>query len=73
MTQELSLEEVVEAITSLPKGKAIGHDGLLTEYFQDNVEETPPPNAPSSISNNVFFGADLSLHQQRHDHLNTEI
>jgi len=30
MTQELTLEEVIEAITSLPKVKAPGHDNLLT-------------------------------------------
>jgi hypothetical protein len=41
-TQKLSLEEVVEAITSLPKGKAPGHDGLPIEFFQENVEETTP-------------------------------
>jgi hypothetical protein len=39
---ELILEEVVEAITSLPKGKAPSHDGLPTEFFQENVEETAP-------------------------------
>jgi len=42
MTRELTLEEVVEAITSLPKGKALGHDNLLTEFFQENVEKTTP-------------------------------
>jgi hypothetical protein len=42
MTQELTLEEVVEAITSLPKGKAPSHDGLPTKFFQENVEEIPP-------------------------------
>jgi hypothetical protein len=30
MTQELTLEEVVETITSLPKGKARSHDDLPT-------------------------------------------
>jgi hypothetical protein len=30
MTQELTLEELVEAITSSLKGKAPSHDGLLT-------------------------------------------
>ncbi len=30
MTQELTLEEVVEAITSLIKGKTLGHDNLPT-------------------------------------------
>jgi len=34
MTQELTLEEVVEAITSLPKGKTLGHDNLSTKFFQ---------------------------------------
>jgi hypothetical protein len=29
-TQELTLEEVVEAITSLPKGKAPSHDDMPT-------------------------------------------
>jgi len=33
MIQELTLEEVVEAITSLPKGKALGHDGLSMKFF----------------------------------------
>ncbi len=30
MTQPLSLGEITEAITSLPKGKAPGHDGIPT-------------------------------------------
>jgi hypothetical protein len=30
MTQELTLEEVVGTITSLPKGKARSHDDLPT-------------------------------------------
>jgi len=42
MTQELTLEKVTEAITSLPKSKAPGHDGLSTKFFQGNVEETIP-------------------------------
>jgi len=42
MTQELTFEEVVEAITSLLKGKALGHDSLLTNFFQKNVEEIAP-------------------------------
>lgn len=42
MTQELTLEEVVKAITSLPKGKVPGHDSLPTEFFQENVEKTAP-------------------------------
>jgi hypothetical protein len=42
MTQELTLEEVVEAITSLLKGKTQGHDSLPTEFFQKNMEEIAP-------------------------------
>jgi hypothetical protein len=42
MTQELTLEEVVQAITSLLKGKTLGHDGLPTEFFQENMEEIAP-------------------------------
>jgi hypothetical protein len=42
MTQDLTLEELVEAITSLPKGKTSGHDGLSTKFFQENVEEIAP-------------------------------
>ncbi len=33
------MEEVVEAITFLPKGKAPGHDSLLIKFFYENVEE----------------------------------
>jgi len=36
------LEEVVEAITSLLKGKALGHDDLSTKFFQENMEEIAP-------------------------------
>jgi hypothetical protein len=36
------LEKVVEAITSLSKGKAPGHDGLSIEFFQENMEEIAP-------------------------------
>ncbi len=42
MTQELTLEEVVEAITSLCKGKAPGHDDLPTKFFKKNMEEIAP-------------------------------
>jgi hypothetical protein len=33
MTKDLTLKEIVEAITSLPKGKALGYDGIPTEFF----------------------------------------
>jgi hypothetical protein len=42
MTKELDLKEVIGAISSLPKGKGLGHDGILTEFFQDFVEEVAP-------------------------------
>jgi hypothetical protein len=42
MTKDLSLKEIVEAIISLPKGKAPGHDAIPTEFFQEYVEEVAP-------------------------------
>lgn len=42
MTQELNLEEVAEAIASLSKGKALGHDSLPTKVFQKNAKDTAP-------------------------------
>jgi hypothetical protein len=41
-TQDLTLAEVVDAITSRPKGKAPGHDDLPSEFFQETVEMTTP-------------------------------
>jgi hypothetical protein len=32
----------MKAITSLPKGKALGHDGIPTEFFQEYVNEVAP-------------------------------
>jgi len=42
MTQPLSLGEIIKAITSLPKGKALGHVGIPTEFFQEYVNEVAP-------------------------------
>jgi hypothetical protein len=44
MTQELTLEEVVEAITSLPKGKTLSHNSLLTKFnsFKKMWKKLPP-------------------------------
>ncbi len=42
MTQPLSLAKITEAITSLPKGKAPGHDGIPIEFFQEYVNEVAP-------------------------------
>jgi len=33
MTKDLTLKEIVEAITSLPKGKVPKHDGIPTKFF----------------------------------------
>jgi hypothetical protein len=54
MTQELTLEEVVEAITSLLKSKTPSHDSLFIKFFQENVEEI----APTIL---LYFRAMLSL------------
>lgn len=42
MTKTLTLEEVIEAIIFLPKGKAPRHDGIPTEFFQEYVKEVAP-------------------------------
>jgi hypothetical protein len=42
MTRPLSLAEIMEAITSLPKGKALGHNGIPIEFFQEYVNEVAP-------------------------------
>jgi hypothetical protein len=39
MTRSLSLAEIMEAITLLPKGKARGHDGIPTKFFQEYGNE----------------------------------
>jgi hypothetical protein len=70
MTQELTLEEVIEAITSLPKGKALGHNGLSIEFFQENVEKIAPMFL---LAFRAFTGFDLRIHQQRDDYFNPKI
>jgi hypothetical protein len=42
MTLTLTLEEVTEAITFLPKCKALGHNGIPTELFQEYVKDVAP-------------------------------
>jgi hypothetical protein len=42
MTRSLSLIEITEAIALLPKGKAPGHDGIPTKFFQEYVDEVAP-------------------------------
>ncbi len=42
MTRPLSLAKIKEAITSLPKDKAPGHDGIPTKFFPEYVNEVTP-------------------------------
>jgi hypothetical protein len=42
MTRPLSLVELTETITSLPKGKAPGHDGIPIKFFQEYLNEVTP-------------------------------
>jgi hypothetical protein len=42
MTWPLSLVEITEAITSFPKRKAPGHNGILAKFFQEYVNEVTP-------------------------------
>jgi exonuclease III len=39
LTKELTLKEIKEAITAMPKDKASGGDGIPTEFFQEFIEE----------------------------------
>ncbi len=42
LTKELTLKEIKEAITAMPKDKASGCDGILTKFFQEMIEEISP-------------------------------
>jgi hypothetical protein len=42
MIRDLTLKEIVDAISSLPKGKAPGHDNIPIEFFQEYTEEVAP-------------------------------
>jgi hypothetical protein len=42
MTRSLSLAEITKAITLLPKGKALRHDGIPIEFFREYVNEVAP-------------------------------
>jgi hypothetical protein len=39
LIKELTLKEVQDAISAMPKGKAPGCDGILTEFFQEFINE----------------------------------
>jgi len=42
MTRELSLKEIQEAISAMPKDKAPGANGIPTEFFQELSMELAP-------------------------------
>ncbi len=42
LTKCFTLKETIDAIRTLPKGKAPGHDGVRTEFFQKCVDEVAP-------------------------------
>ncbi len=42
LTRNLTLTEVHDAIRALPKGKALGHDGLPMEFFHECAQEVAP-------------------------------
>jgi hypothetical protein len=42
LTRELSLKEIQDAISAMPKDKALGADGIPTEFFQEFSTELAP-------------------------------
>jgi len=42
LTKMLDLKEIKAAITAMPKGKAIGKDGLPMEFFKENSKDVAP-------------------------------
>jgi hypothetical protein len=42
LTKDLTLKEIRDAISMMPKGKALGCDGIPTEFFQEFVDEISP-------------------------------
>ncbi len=42
LTKELTLKEIRDAITAMPKGKTPGCDGIPTEFFQEFMDEISP-------------------------------
>ncbi len=42
LIRELTLKEVQDAITAMPKDKAPGSDGIPTEFFQEFTKEIAP-------------------------------
>jgi hypothetical protein len=48
LTQDLTLAEILKAISALPKGKAPGHDGLPMEFFHECAKEVAPTSSTPS-------------------------
>jgi hypothetical protein len=42
LTKDLSLKDILDAISSLPKGKVLGCDGIPTKFFQECAREIAP-------------------------------
>lgn len=42
LTKMLDLKEIKAAIAAMPKGKAIGRDGLPMEFFKENSKDVAP-------------------------------
>ncbi|CAK9225689.1 unnamed protein product [Sphagnum troendelagicum] len=42
LTRNFTLKEIHDAISALPKGKALRHDGVLMEFFQKCADEVAP-------------------------------
>jgi len=42
LTKELTLKEIQDAISAMPKGKTSGYNGIPTEFFQEFVDEISP-------------------------------
>ncbi len=42
LTKELTLKEIRDAISAMPKGKTPGCDGIPTKFFQEFIDEISP-------------------------------
>ncbi len=42
LTRALTVQDVLDAIKALPKGKAPGHDGIPMEFFHEYADEVAP-------------------------------
>jgi len=42
LVRELTLKEILDAIATMPRDKALGNDGIPTEFFQELAEDIAP-------------------------------